>query len=255
VEPVGDLGHSMGMAEGRFASQPLLNHADSLMGAMLTFRASLLRLSGALALALAAGLPVEAADTVDPAAPGQGRSTSFAPLPAGVAIAARPLDNSDTNLRVASSFAEALARRGYRRGDASARYALNFDIEVQPIRQPSLKPTAGETRGPEPLSNDMRGIQPNDMRGNLDDSQFRIQMGNANPEDVQPRRGDLTSRGSLRYVMTATLDDQQTGQRLWQGVATYADSATDEQAAYTLMASALADQLGRTVRQRSFGGE
>lgn len=220
---------------------------------MVTLQSSLIRLSGALVLALGAMLPAAAADPVDPAAPGQARSTAFATLPSGAAIAVRPLDNSDTNLRVAANFNEALSRRSFRRGDAGARYALNFDIEVQPIRQPSLKPT-GETRSAPPLSNDLGGVQPNDVRGNISDSQFRIQMGNAT-DDTIPRRGDLTSRGALRYVMTATLDDQQGGQRLWQGEATFADSATEEQAAYAMMANALVDQLGRTVRQRSFGGE
>ncbi len=79
--------------------------------------------------------------------------------------------------------------------------------------------------------------------------------GSGNAEDVPPRRGDLASRGSLRYVMRATLDDQHAGQRLWQGEATFADGSTDEQVAYAKMADALVDQLGRTVRQRSFGGE
>jgi hypothetical protein len=238
----------------RAESQPLFNAGNALMGAMVTLHSSLIRFACALALTLGLVLPAAADDVVDPAAPGQARSTAFTPLPADAAIVVRPLDNSDTNLRVAASFNDALTRRSYRRGDPNARYALNFDIEVQPIRQPTLKPT-GETRGTPPLSNDLGGVQPDDVRGNINDSQFRIQMGNATADDVQPRRGDLASRGSLRYVMRATLDDQQSGQRLWQGEATYADSTTEEQAAYALMASSLVDQLGRTVRQRSFGGE
>lgn len=224
------------------------------MGVMLSLHSSLIRFTGAIALVLGAMLPADADDVVDPAAPGQARSTAFSPLPAGAAIVVRPLDNSDTNMRVAATFTEALAKRSIRSSDPGARYALNFDIEVQPIRQPSLKPTTGDLRAPPPLSNDLQGVKPDDVRGNLDDSQFRIQMGSA-AEDVPPRRGDLSSRGSLRYVMRATLDDQQGGQRLWQGEATFADSATDEQVAYAKMADALVDQLGRTVRQRSFGGE
>lgn len=222
---------------------------------MLSLQSSLIRFTGALALVLGAMLPADADDVYDPAAPGQARSTAFTALPAGAAIIVRPLDNSDTNLRVAANFVDALAKRNIRGSDANARYALNFDIEVQPIRQPSLKPTTGDVRAPPPLSNDLQGVKPDDVRGNLDDSQFRIQMGGSGTEDVPPRRGDLASRGSLRYVMRATLDDQQGGQRLWQGEATFADSATDEQVAYAKMADALVDQLGRSVRQRSFGGE
>lgn len=212
-----------------------------------------IRICGALALACAAILPVHANDVVDPAAPGQARSTAFAQVPAGAAIIVRPLDNSDSNLRVANNFNDALNKRGLRSGDPKARYALNFDVEVQPIRQPSPPPSTADRRGSPLLSNDLEGVQPNDVRGNLDDSQFRINMGNPSLDDLQPKRGDLTSRGSLRYVMTATLDDQQTGQRVWQGEATYANSQTEEQASLALMADALVDQLGRTVRQRSFG--
>jgi hypothetical protein len=226
------------------------------MGVMVTLQSTLIRLSGALVMSLGAMLPVAAEDTYDPAAPGQARSTAFATLPSGATIAVRPLDNSDANMRVAASFAEALAKRGFRSSDTGARYALNFDIEVQPIRQPLPKQTTGELRSAPSsvVNNDMRGDL-TDPRGNLDDGQVRFKMGVANAEDVPPRRGDLTSRGALRYVMTATLDDQQGGQRLWQGEATFADSATEEQAAYTMMANALVDVLGRTVRQRSFGGE
>jgi hypothetical protein len=226
------------------------------MGVMVTLHSGLIRFSGALVLLLGAVLPVEADDVVDPSAPGQARSTAFTALPAGAAIVVRPLDNSDTNMRVAATFNDALAKRSIRSSDAGARYALNFDIEVQPIRQPSLKPTTGDLRAPPPLSNDLQGVKPDDVRGNLDDSQIRIQMGGSgNAEDVPPRRGDLASRGSLRYVMRATLDDQHAGQRLWQGEATFADGSTDEQLAYAKMADALVDQLGRTERQRSFGGE
>jgi hypothetical protein len=227
------------------------------MGAMVTLQSTLIRLSGALVMSLGAMLPAAAEDTFDPAAPGQARSTAFATLPSGATIAVRPLDNSDANLRVAASFAEALTKRGFRSSDNVARYALNFDIEVQPIRQPLPKQTTGELRSAPSsmVNNDLRGDL-TDPRGNLDDGQVRFKMGVANPDDaLPPRRGDLTTRGALRYIMTATLDDQQSGQRLWQGEATFADSATEEQAAYAMMANALVDQLGRTVRQRSFGGE
>ncbi len=227
------------------------------MGVMVTLQSTLIRLSGALVMSLGAMLPVAAEDTVDPAAPGQARSTAFATLPSGATIAVRPLDNSDANLRVAATFAEALTKRGFRSSNTSARYALNFDIEVQPIRQPLPKQTSGElSSAPKSVEkNDLRGDL-TDPRGNLDDGQVRFKMRAGNPDDAPPpRRGDLTSRGALRYVMSATLDDQQGAQRLWQGEATFADSATEEQAAYAMMANALVDVLGRTVRQRSFGGE
>ncbi len=56
----------------------------------------------------------------------------------------------------------------------------------------------------------------------------------------------------LRYLLIATLDDERTGRRVWQGEATYSGAPADESETLAAMAEILVDQLGRTVRQRSF---
>ena len=56
----------------------------------------------------------------------------------------------------------------------------------------------------------------------------------------------------LRYVLTATLDDERTGRRVWQGEATYSSAPADEAATLAGMAAVLVEQIGQTVRQRSF---
>lgn len=58
--------------------------------------------------------------------------------------------------------------------------------------------------------------------------------------------------GTVRYVLIATLDDERTGQRLWQGEARYHAHPSNEEETLDGMVPILADQLGRTVRQHSF---
>lgn len=70
--------------------------------------------------------------------------------------------------------------------------------------------------------------------------------------DQTIRRDELPDRGALRYVLTATLDDEKSGRRMWQGKASYVGAPADEAAMMATMASVLADQVGRTVRERSF---
>jgi hypothetical protein len=66
------------------------------------------------------------------------------------------------------------------------------------------------------------------------------------------RPSEASDRGTLRYVLTATLDDERTGRRLWQGEASYAGAPADEATTMAAMAAVLAEQLGQTVRQKTF---
>jgi CRISPR/Cas system CMR subunit Cmr4 (Cas7 group RAMP superfamily) len=59
-------------------------------------------------------------------------------------------------------------------------------------------------------------------------------------------------RGTLRYVLTATLEEERTGRRLWQGEASYAGAPADEATTMAAMAAVLAEQVGQTVRQKNF---
>jgi hypothetical protein len=59
-------------------------------------------------------------------------------------------------------------------------------------------------------------------------------------------------RGTLRYVLTATLEEERTGRRLWQGEASYAGAPADEATTLAAMAAVLAEQVGQTVRQKNF---
>ena len=159
--------------------------------------------------------PAFAADAGFPA-PGQAYSTSFAPLTPGAAIAVRPLDDSDANVALGRQFAAALKKRALTVRDMPAPLVLNFQTEVdQAIRR-------GSDSEPE-----LREYGA--LRGRADDD-----------------------RGLLRYVLTATLDDENTGRRLWQGEAMYSSAPADEAVTLAGLAAILAEQVGETVRPRSF---
>jgi hypothetical protein len=181
------------------------------------------------ALLLAAG-PAAADDP----SPGVARSMSFLALSPDAAVTIRPLDNTRANLALKQQFAAALKRRAVRVEEQSAVYVLNFETEVdQAMRraEPSFGSGGGSNR----------------------DSEVRIIVWATHQDSVlRGRLDDQSDRGMLRYILTATLEEERTGRRLWQGEASYAGAPADEAATLAAMAGVLADQLGQTVRQKNF---
>jgi hypothetical protein len=187
---------------------------------------------GAALFALAA--PAAAADDIDHVSPGIARSTSFLALSPDAAVTVRPLDNTRANLALKQHFAAALKKRAVRVEETAAVYVLNFETEVdQAIKRPASSLGSGS--------------------GTSRDSEVRINVWASHRDSVlRGPAGDQMDRGTLRYVLTATLEDERTGRRLWQGEASYAGAPADEATTLAAMASVLADQLGRTVRQKNF---
>jgi hypothetical protein len=184
--------------------------------------------AAALAIAIAAiSAPVNAQDTP----PGQAYSTSFAPMAQGAAITIRPLDDSRANVTLSQHFAAALRKRAMTVQDAPAPLVLNFQTEVDQAMRRDF-PTAAPS-------------------GSSGESDVQVEVWATHRESVlRGRPGD--DRGLLRYVLTATLDDEQTGRRLWQGEAMYSGAPADEAITLAAMAAVLAEQVGQTVRPRSF---
>ena len=184
----------------------------------------------ALAVVLLAAAPAAA----DEPSPGVARSMSFLALAPGATVTIRPLDNTRANLALKQSFATALKRRAVRVDEQNAVYVLNFETEVDQAarrREPSLGSAAGSSR----------------------DSEVRINVWATRQDSVlRGRADDQVDRGTLRYTLTATLEEEGTGRRLWQGEASYAGAPADEAATLAAMAGVLADQLGQTVRQKNF---
>ncbi|MBV8535360.1 MAG: hypothetical protein JO128_07200 [Alphaproteobacteria bacterium] len=166
------------------------------------------------------------ADDESEAAPGRAYASSFIAVPAGAPINVRPWDNSAENQRVKLSFTEALHRRGIPLTESGATLILNFETEVDSLAVPGLGTGLGHVRDESRVRMD---IQDNLLGG-------RTESGG----------------GTTRYILRATLDDQQSGQRLWQGEASYTGAVTDETATFAAMAPVLVDGFGQTVHPKSF---
>jgi hypothetical protein len=173
-----------------------------------------------------------AADESD--APGVARSMSFLALSPHTAVMVRPLDNTRANLVLKQHFAAALKKRAMPVDETAAPYVLNFETEVdQAFRrsEPSIGTASGSNR----------------------DSDVRINVWATHRDSMlRGRAGETGDRGLLRYVLTATLDDERTGRRLWQGEASYSGAPADEATTLATMATILTEQLGKTVRQKTF---
>ena len=183
----------------------------------------------AFAAVLLAATPVAA----DEPSPGVARSMNFLALSPDAAVTIRPLDNTRANLALKQSFAAALKKRAVRVEEQNAIYVLNFETEVDQAarrQEPSFGSSSGSNRD-EVRINVWATRQDSLLRGRADDQ---------------------VDRGTLRYILTATLEDERTGRRLWQGEASYAGAPADEAATLAAMAGVLAGQLGQTVRQKNF---
>ena len=165
------------------------------------------------------------ADDQGEVTPGLAYASSFAPLPSGKPISVRPWDNSAENQRVKLSFTEALNRRGVLLTDGAV-LALNFETVVESLAVPGVGSGLGQVR--------------NESRVRMD-----IQ------DNLLGPRTEATG-GNTRYILRATLDDQQSGQRIWQGEASYTGAVTDETATFSAMAPVLVDAFGQTVRPKGF---
>ena len=192
-------------------------------------------LAGALGIAACPGAIVAQPETPRIEFPGPGRimATSYMKIPVGLPVAVRPLDDSTNNLRLKTNIEAALAARRWQLQGATAPLAFNFEVEYQALG----------TRVPGVI----RQVRPNPIVE--PESQVeRI----ARPEDTVLLGRSPDGRGGVRYVLTATIDDQRSGQRLWHGEASYDGVASDEQAVLRAMVPLLVNQIGQTVRRQPF---
>lgn len=184
------------------------------------------RIAALLVVCAVSGAAVTArADDQSEAAPGLAYASSFFPVPSGTPISVQPWDNSAENQRVKLSFTEALNRHGVRLTEGGTPLTLNFETEVESLAVPGGT-GLGQVRNESRVRMD---IQDNLLGG-------RSETGGA----------------TTRYILRATLDDQQSGQRLWQGEASYTGAVTDETATFSAMAPVLVDAFGTTVHPQSF---
>lgn len=187
---------------------------------------------GFLGVLLIACAPPSAATAQQPER-GLLHAVSFEPLPEGMPILVRPLDDTDENLAIKKEFEAAMATDGFNVAADEARLVLSFETREEVAAGPAPKPqTTIHLRGQE---------------GRMSTSDER----NVPKLIEAPRDGTRIYRPS-RYRIDATIDDKLDGTRLWQG---WAVAGLDEHTHLFLaktMVPAIVDGIGQTVREKPF---
>jgi len=194
-----------------------------------------LRLLPVLAVTAALIAPVALADTDEAPAPGMAYTSSYGPIPTDLPVAVRAWDNTNDSQRVKASFADALSRRGVKLGEVGSPLTLNFETEIESLAAPPGTPSLGQ-------------VQARNW-----DSRVRMNLWSNTQDSVfAGRRGDGSAYGTTRYILRATLDDQRSGQRLWQGEASYTGASNDQAGTFAAMAPVLVDGFGENLKPKSF---
>jgi len=187
---------------------------------------------GFLGVLLIAFAPPSAATAQQPER-GLLHAVSFEPLPEGMPILVRPLDDTDENLAIKKEFEAAMATDGFNVAADEARLVLSFETREEVAAGPAPKPqTTIRFRG---------------QGGRMSTSDER----NVPKLIEAPRDGTRIYRPS-RYRIDATIDDKLDGARLWQG---WAVAGLDEHTHLFLaktMVPAIVDGIGQTVREKPF---
>jgi len=187
---------------------------------------------GFLGFLLIAHAPLSAATAQQPEQ-GVLHAVSFEPLPEGIPVLVRPLDDTDENLEIKKEFEAAMASDGLNVAADEARIVLSFETREEVAAGPAPRPQ-------------------NTIR-------FRGQGGRMSTSDERnvpklieaPRDGTRIYRPS-RYRIDATIDDKVDGTRLWQG---WAVAGLEEHTHLFLaktMVPAIVDSIGQTVREKPF---
>ncbi|MBL6929113.1 MAG: hypothetical protein ISR44_08050 [Rhodospirillales bacterium] len=169
-------------------------------------------------------------------------SVSYKPISAGVSLKVRPLDNSNDNLVLQEEFERALAERGFVvSGDA--KYVLSFETSDVVGAY-----TERDTRHVVELSG-------SGGRGGGEDMRARVNMFDSSAGglfNAGKGTGDTSIVTPTQYRMDATIDDKESGRRLWQAWAV-ADLEQSDGLTLTLaMVPVVAGAVGETVKQKTF---
>lgn len=192
--------------------------------------------------ALAAAVPAAAQWSDDGDAPGFATAQAFRPMPQDMAVAVRPLDDSPAHVELARNLAAALRRRGVPVSD-TAPLALNFGTE---IRAGSAYAPVGD----DAAARRRPHIGPPDREGRSDNVDVNVRIySNERPSVIT---GTRPRQPHMRYDLHATLDDQRSGARLWQGQVVYDGAAPDDRRLFAEMAPRLVALLGVSAPERRF---
>jgi hypothetical protein len=165
-------------------------------------------------------------------------AVSFADIPRGQAVTVEIYDDAEEVLKLKKLFEEELRLHGYSVNDG-ARLILSFTIT-----DTSGKWTGG---GPNRLveignSDNHTGKDAPDVRLNIFDSQ---RGGLLNPK----RDKGITQVSPSEFRIDATIEDRETGKRLWQGWSvTDSGTSSEDAALHRSMVKPIIENIGKTVR-------
>lgn len=158
---------------------------------------------------------------------------SFQPVPSGVPILVRPLDDSPENLAIKSYLEQALTDAGFAVAKDGSSVVLSFETRRE---------LGG---GSTPTRQITKRFVERHEESDFGDFRYKPQIGKGSPKGP-------TSISASRFRVDATLDNRQSGKRLWRGwaIARMQGDETDNLA--RAMAPVLVGSLGETVRQEPF---
>jgi hypothetical protein len=159
---------------------------------------------------------------------------SHNPLPEGLPILVRPLDNSAENLKIKKQFETVLAQDGYVVATDSSFLVLSFE-------------TRRELGGGPTPRRQVTDRMPKDQSAQKG-MRYRPQIAEGQPSGP-------TSISRSRYRLDATLDDKQSNKRLWRGWAIAPLQGDDTSATTEAMVKALVGSIDHTVSQQPFAIE
>lgn len=184
---------------------------------------------GAMLMILAGPSAVRAQEVIS----GVLSAMSFQPMPENQPILVRPLDDSPQNLAIKGYLEQALSNAGFAVATDSSSVVLSFETrrELGGGSTPSRQVTD-------------RFIERHEQ-SDIGDQRYKPQIGKSSP---QGPRGISASR----FRLDATLDDRQSGKRLWRGWAIAPMQGDETNNLARAMAPVLAGSLGETVREETF---
>jgi len=153
---------------------------------------------------------------------------AYAPLPQDAAIWAEPLDDSDFNLSVQHSFAEALKQSSMAGGSAAARLNLTFETFDQFTS--GARESLGEV-----------------LIDTTSASSLRLNMWSSNRNSLFNRHADQSSDG--RFLIAAILYDTETRRRPWEAEASAPAGARYDKSRIADLVYMMVAELGKTARK------
>ena len=169
-------------------------------------------------------------------------AVAYKPLPAGLAIAVRPMDDSDENLVLRERIEGELKAQGY---SVSGEGALILTFQTRDTV--GAWSDSGRRSVLEFEYKNVEGI-------GGDNERLRLNLFDSAKGGVfnEGRAHGTSIVTPSQYRIDATIDDRRNGERLWQAWATASLQQSDGPTLTQSMVPAMVGSLGKTVRRQTF---